>query len=207
MRISGIYKIINIVNGKYYVGSSKDIIDYRWPKHYVALNNNRHKNDYLQNAWNKHGKLNFEIQIVEEVSDETKLRIVEQEYLSIAKTEQHKCYNLNFDAKGGSISEYSKMKIGNFHRGKIIPIETRQKISKSTKKSMNTIEMFNRMSLARRDKIVYKFVNIKTSECFSGTRKEFCLKYDFNKVIPYFLINKKRKQHKGWILDSNNFTI
>ena len=60
-RISGIYKIVNKINGKYYVGSSKDVINYRWIHHKRALRSNRHKNDYLQNAWNKYGEDNFEI--------------------------------------------------------------------------------------------------------------------------------------------------
>lgn len=36
-----IYKIINKVNGKFYIGSTKDI-DKRWYQHYFALKNNCH---------------------------------------------------------------------------------------------------------------------------------------------------------------------
>ena len=48
----GIYKIINKVNGKYYVGSSLNI-NKRWSVHKSALSKNKHHNDHLQNAWNK----------------------------------------------------------------------------------------------------------------------------------------------------------
>ena len=68
MKISGIYKIINKINGKYYVGSSVNIKDYpnnRWSRHIADLNANRHHNDYLQRAWNKYGQDAFEFIIIE----------------------------------------------------------------------------------------------------------------------------------------------
>lgn len=43
-KISGIYKIINKINGKYYVGSSKDIVTPnigRWYMHKYELNKKR----------------------------------------------------------------------------------------------------------------------------------------------------------------------
>jgi len=205
-KISGIYKIVNKVNGKYYVGSSKDIICYRWPQHTRALRANRHKNDYLQNAWNKYGENNFEIIVIKQVPPNLLLEI-EQSYLDIAKHEQHKCYNLKFKSEGGCLSDYSLKKIGDVHRGIPLPIATKKKISDSTKRTMNTASMFQRMSISRQDKTIYKFINILTSDTFQGTRKEFCERFNFNKVIPYSLISGRRLKHKGWILDVNNGAI
>ena len=202
-KISGIYKIVNKVNRKYYVGSSKDIIHYRWIQHKRALRANRHKNDYLQNAWNKYGEDNFEIIILKQIPPKFLLE-EEQNYLNIAQSEQHKCYNLKFKSEGGNLSAYSLKKIGDVHRGKPLRIETKKKISESTKKAMNTASMFQRMSIARRDKTIYKFINNRTQEMFRGTRKDFCEKFGFDKVIPYFLISGKRKKHKEWSLDINN---
>jgi len=59
---SGIYKIINKVNGKYYIGSSNDIKG-RWSEHKNDLKANRHDNDYLQKSWNKYGEENFEFEV------------------------------------------------------------------------------------------------------------------------------------------------
>ena len=64
-KICGVYKIINMVNGKIYVGSSVDIYN-RWYHHKRDLNNNMHGNVYLQNAWNKYGGNNFDFVIIEE---------------------------------------------------------------------------------------------------------------------------------------------
>lgn len=70
MKISGVYQIICLLNGKIYIGSSKDV-HYRWKKHRQYLNKNRHKNPYLQRAWNLHGEDNFKFEITEETSVNT----------------------------------------------------------------------------------------------------------------------------------------
>lgn len=64
-KICGVYKITNIANGKFYVGSSKDI-EKRWAQHKNSLNENKHGNMYLQNAWNKYGSKSFKFEIIEE---------------------------------------------------------------------------------------------------------------------------------------------
>ena len=91
--VSGIYKIINKVNGKYYVGNSKNIYK-RWIKHKSLLRHNKHINDYLQNAFNAYGESNFEFIIVEKCLIEN-LKKLEQKYLDIAKSTQNDNYNLN----------------------------------------------------------------------------------------------------------------
>ena len=87
MIISGIYKIVNKINNKYYIGSSKNIIQSRWKHHKTILKNKNHFNHHLQSSWNKYGSDNFEFVIIETASKE-KLMEVEQKYLNIAKTEK-----------------------------------------------------------------------------------------------------------------------
>jgi group I intron endonuclease len=95
-KITGIYKIINKTNGKYYIGSSKNITKRFWT-HRTLLNRQKHENVYLQRAWNKYGKDNFEFSIIEILEEENLLKI-EQKYLDIAMLERNKSYNLNFGA-------------------------------------------------------------------------------------------------------------
>ncbi len=64
--ISGIYRIVNVINNKSYIGSSKNIIR-RWYFHKSALKNNRHHCIYLQRSWNKHGKDSFKFEIIAEI--------------------------------------------------------------------------------------------------------------------------------------------
>lgn len=59
----GIYYIYCIENEKGYVGSSYDI-EGRFCNHKSNLRNNKHKNNHLQNAYNKYGKEKFEFSIL-----------------------------------------------------------------------------------------------------------------------------------------------
>ncbi len=58
-----IYRILNLVNGHFYIGSSirgqHRILD-----HMKQLRGDRHSNSYLQNAYNKYGKHNFSYDIL-----------------------------------------------------------------------------------------------------------------------------------------------
>lgn len=80
----GIYKII--INNKVYIGSSFNI-QRRLIQHKSDLKNNRHDNQHLQNAYNKHKKITTEIvETFLSISDE-KLRQLEREYIKLFNAE------------------------------------------------------------------------------------------------------------------------
>jgi group I intron endonuclease len=144
---SGIYKILNRINGKYYVGSTKNF-NKRWNSHKANLNKHTHTNIHLQNSYNKFGKENFEFHIVESLCDlkiketleeyisqnfknerinnlllknewvSALVLIREQFYLDIAKNEFDKSYNLQFDAFGGDVSDVTRLKMSLAKKGK-----------------------------------------------------------------------------------------
>lgn len=58
MKLIGVYRILNKVNKKCYIGSSVNIKE-RIRKHKFDLRKNKHENQHLQNAWNKYGEENF----------------------------------------------------------------------------------------------------------------------------------------------------
>lgn len=62
---SGIYLIHNIINNKFYIGSSINISS-RWKTHRYDLKANTHHNTHLQGAYNIHGKNSFSFSILEE---------------------------------------------------------------------------------------------------------------------------------------------
>lgn len=104
----GIYKIINIKNGKSYVGSTSRIFGERWCQHKTELNNNKHSNCYLQNAWNKYGKENF-VFVEQEVLNNPELTVNqirerEQYWIDNLKPE----YNLSDVALYGEMTNYGK---------------------------------------------------------------------------------------------------
>lgn len=76
-----VYRIINIYNGKFYVGSAYDI-NKRLYRHLYMLINKKHENGYLQNSWNKYGENCFCIEILDVCSKET-VRLYEQYWLDI----------------------------------------------------------------------------------------------------------------------------
>lgn len=60
---SGIYEIVNLVNGKRYIGSAK-FLRKRRGQHWTRLRGGWHNNRHLQNSWNKHGGENFEFRVL-----------------------------------------------------------------------------------------------------------------------------------------------
>ena len=59
-----IYKIENTVNGKVYIGQTKDP-ERRKKEHFGGLKRNKHENPYLQSAWNKYGEDNFNFEVID----------------------------------------------------------------------------------------------------------------------------------------------
>ncbi|MEZ5040299.1 MAG: GIY-YIG nuclease family protein [Saprospiraceae bacterium] len=76
----GIYAIKNTLNGRMYIGSSKNIRS-RIFQHLNSLEHkqNNHHSSFLQFAWNKYGKSNFSI-IILEVLDKEKELIFREQY-------------------------------------------------------------------------------------------------------------------------------
>jgi group I intron endonuclease len=105
---SGIYKITNTVNGKFYIGSAKDI-DYRWEEHKQYLNGGYHINPKLQHAWDFYGNDKFLFEIVEEtLSEKIILLDREQHYLDLFKPYMRDIgYNICPTANGGDNITYN----------------------------------------------------------------------------------------------------
>lgn len=80
--ISGTYQIVNLINNKKYVGSSKNIIR-RWFIHKSALKNNRHHCVYLQRSWNKHGEATFKFEILKALDHPTEEQLFAEELIAI----------------------------------------------------------------------------------------------------------------------------
>lgn len=91
-----IYKIINVVNNKFYVGSA---IDYRKRKarHLWRLRRGDHANKHLQAAWNMHTEAAFVFAVVQEVAPEADLLAAENVWLKEHVGKDY-CYNIATDA-------------------------------------------------------------------------------------------------------------
>jgi group I intron endonuclease len=152
----GIYKIINVINNKFYIGSAVNF-SRRKARHFSELRHNKHNNRWLQASWNKHGEQSFVFAIVEEVQDKALLLEAENRWLKEHVGKDY-CYNIGVDATapmlgmsgeasptwgrkrtekelmaqswaGKKHSEQSKQKIRGALKGHSVSTSTRAKIS------------------------------------------------------------------------------
>lgn len=86
-----IYKIVNTVNGKFYVGSTTNTRE-RFRTHRNRLRGNRHHCGHLQAAWNKYGENSFIFHVVETIPDGQSLQDAEDVWLQEHVGKEH-CYN------------------------------------------------------------------------------------------------------------------
>ena len=99
-RAMGIYQIRNIVNGKVFVGSSKNL-DGIFNRHRFGLTNGGHINKDLQKDWNDLGQEHFAFEILEQLKpnddpqyDYTEeLQIMEELWLEKLQPYQERGYN------------------------------------------------------------------------------------------------------------------
>ena len=161
----GVYKILNKINNKFYIGSSKDI-DKRWWRHKYSLNNDNHHSRHLQRAWNKYGEENFDFIVVEVVSSIELLFIREQYWMDKTLCYDGKYgYNVSQRAKcvymgkgenssmyGKHHTEETKQKLRKFHTGRKLSEETKIKMSQSSKGQIISLETRERISFMNRGK-------------------------------------------------------
>jgi group I intron endonuclease len=136
MVLQVIYKILNVINNKIYIGST---VNYNTRKydHIWSLNNGKHRNKILQRAWNKYGKDNFIFEIVETIDNLDDLLIREQHYINLFKSyKRENGYNINPIAGsnlGFKMPDEAKEKLRIINTGKKHSDETRKKISEVQK--------------------------------------------------------------------------
>lgn len=221
--ISGIYKIINKIDGKYYVGSSNNI-EMRWLDHKIKLRKNKHANIYLQRSWNKYGEGGFEFVIVEQVPLDN-LLITEQKYLDTTKNKRGGCYNISMDAQKPEMNDDTRKKISLSLMGKYKGVEsphfgthhtekTKQKMS-IIKKGKPSPNKGKSMSIEQKEKIKnsllkirvgldnkklkkWVFVSPKNEIVNIFNLRKFCR--ENNLIISHIrlVLNGVRKSHKGW---------
>ena len=155
-KISCIYKISNLINGKIYIGSAADF-NKRKSNHLRQLNTNSHHSKYLQNSWNKNGPEIFSFSILEVVDDINNLLEREQHYLDsllFAKEKNCKFNNLGYNIcrKAGSFtgvkhSEKTKKILSLKNIGKKHSESTRKKMSKSLGNVIAPSEMVGKFGI------------------------------------------------------------
>lgn len=208
----GIYEICNQRDGKAttYVGSSIDI-KRRWNHHRCLLGKGGHFNVHLQNAWDRYGEDAFEWRVIEEIKNRENLLEREQFWLDHYLGFQDACYNIAITAgPAGPMSEETRRKIGNAHRGKRQSEEHRRKIGEANRgkppwSTGKKLSAKTRRKISNAHARPYpEFIHRHTGEVIpaGNNLKKLCTKYGLSRWDMWEVANGNRKSHKGWKLAS-----
>jgi group I intron endonuclease len=118
-----VYLISNLTNGKQYVGQTWNM-DRRLKEHMRGWGCAK----LLTAAVLKYGKHSFSCRALYKTDSQYKLDQVEKLMIQLYHTLAPWGYNLAMGGSKGKLGHLAKEKIGNFHRGKILSVETRDKI-------------------------------------------------------------------------------
>lgn len=125
-RTSGIYRITCTANGKFYIGSSANMLK-RQQQHCSKLRKGTHGNQHLQSAWKKYGENAFSFDVVE-ICDCDALLDREQHYLDL------------FHAYDSSVGFNIGIKAGGAMFGRPLSESARAKVSQALKAYYSTDE-------------------------------------------------------------------
>lgn len=131
---SGVYKIINTVNGKFYIGSSEKLTK-RFAQHISELKSRKHHCGHLQKAWDKYGEQNFKLEILVKCPKEYVLKL-EQWFIDNLKPEYNIC-PIAGSAKGRKLTELHKEKLRQANLGKAFTEERIKNITEGRRKADN----------------------------------------------------------------------
>lgn len=194
---SGIYKITNLVNNDFYIGSAVNFRK-RFNTHKHFLSKGKRCNKYLYNAINKYGIENFLIEIIEVVNKENILNR-EQYYIDSLNPKYNICkiagntlgLKMSDEFKenqrqrmiGSKHTEETKRKIGDAHRGIPRPEYIREKLKTINIGRKHTDEAKKKFSGENSSNAKLKnieVVDIKTMIRDGISGKEICQKYNID---------------------------
>lgn len=163
---SGIYKILNTVTGKFYIGSAVDIVK-RWREHSYFLNHSSHKNKHLQYAWDKYCSVSFKFEIIE-FCEKDKLIEREQYWITFTNCCNREIgYNLNPTAGNMLGFKHSKETIEKL-KARIYTEEMKANMSKRQMGKKFSEETKLKWSEQRKGRIVSEKIKAQVSVVHKG---------------------------------------
>lgn len=154
-----VYKILNKINNKCYIGSANNF-EHRKSSHLRLLRKNKHHSVKLQRAWNKYKEENFEFSIIEECTENKLVR--EQFYIDILKPFYNISKSSSAPMEGRKHSKKSIKKMSGkipWNRGVPRTLEEKQNMSKAKKEAMKSkpSSFFEELSIRAKNTIAGSF--------------------------------------------------
>jgi group I intron endonuclease len=205
----GIYKIINLQNGRIYIGSTYRFKD-RARGHKTELEAGRHLNKFLQNDYNKCGSEAFLFEVIETVMGDRKTRVErEQFHIDQWYDNQKNCYNLvpyAMDSRGGS---RNKKQIDPLTDGRCKPF-SEDRLAKHAEKAklvwqdpeLKDLGKQNAMKRWNKHSANIKVRNIQTGEevLITGSIRQWCKDVGVSYKAFHQLVKGKLNKSGGWAL-------
>jgi len=131
-----VYKILNTINNKVYIGQSVNGGS-RWTEHKSELNRGVHGNEHLQSAWNKYGESAFVFEVVKECLSREDLNLEERRLITeFNSLDRRHGYNLRAGGNDYTHSDETRQKMSRLKTGFRHSEETKKKISQNSSKNM-----------------------------------------------------------------------
>lgn len=134
-----IYGILNLINGKIYIGSAINVY-HRLHTHKSKLDLNQHANPHLQAAWNEYGSFAFEFMVLESVLWKSDLIEREQYWIDLTNCFNPECgYNIrkiaksNLGLKKPPVTEETRKRLSIALKGKKLSDAQKHRISEFQK--------------------------------------------------------------------------
>ena len=171
-----IYKIVNSINNKIYIGRTV-YFRKRLCQHHRALINNKHHSLHLQNAFNKYGMDKFYVEIIENSNKDIISTREEYWIKNLHSYNRKKGYNMSIDV---SFSHYGKrslqcrMNISKALTGKRLSEETKIKISNALRGMFVGKNNHWSKSIIKYDKnmnLIEKFVSVREASKKTGIHR------------------------------------
>lgn len=117
-----VYKITNIITGKFYIGQTTQPLSERWWQHCNRSPSQSHRS-YIYNAIIEYGVQNFVIEEIDKASTLDELNLMEAVYIKALNAMAPNGYNLHPGGKGKKCHPDTKKKISQKLKGR--PIKNR----------------------------------------------------------------------------------
>lgn len=172
-----IYKTINLINQKIYIGQTTKSID-----------NYYGSGKIINKALLKYGKSNFKVEILDYCKNKEELNEREKYWILLLNSTDHNIgYNISDGGQGGNLGE-----------------DVSIKKSKSLKEFFRkNPDSHLGQKNPRFDKNIYTFYNIETNEIFIGYKYDLANIISSKGSDLNVIIKGYRERHKNWILEEN----